>query len=38
MYSYLRGFLGVTYRYKLKHSLLGVPRKMAFLKYENKEK
>ena len=27
MYSYLRDFLGVTFRHKLKHSLLGVPRK-----------
>ena len=37
-YSYLRVFLGVTYRYKLKHSLLGVARKMVLVKFENKEK
>ena len=35
MYSYLRVFLGVTYKHKLKHSLLGVPRKMMLLKFEN---
>ena len=34
MYSYVK-FLGVTYRHKLKHSLLGVPRKMVLLKFEN---
>ena len=38
MYSYLRVFLDVTYRHKLNHSLLGVPRKLVFLKFENKEK
>ena len=37
MYSYVRVFLDVTYRHKLKHSLLGVPRKMVLLKFENKE-
>ena len=38
LYSYLIVFLGVTYRHKLKHSLLGVPRKMVLLKFESKEK
>ena len=38
MYSYLRVFLVLTYKHKLKHSLLGVPRKMVFLKFENKER
>ena len=38
MYSYLRFFGGVTYRHKLKHSLLGVRRKTVLLKFENKEK
>ena len=28
-------FLGVTYRHKLNHSLLGFPRKMVLLKFEN---
>ena len=28
----------VTYRHKLKHSLLGVPKKMVLLKFENKHK
>ena len=37
MYSYVK-FVGVTYRHKLKHSLLGVPRKMALLKFENVNK
>ena len=31
----LESFLGVTYRHKLKHSLLGVPRKIVLLKFEN---
>ena len=35
MYSYLRVFLGVTYRHKEKHSLLGFPRKVVLLKFEN---
>ena len=38
MYSYLGVFLGVTYRHKLKHWLLGVPRKMMLLKFESKER
>ena len=38
MYSYLRVFSGVTYIHKLKHSLLGVLRKMVLLKFENKKK
>ena len=38
MYSYLIVFLDVTYRHKLKHSLLDVPRKMVLLMFENKEK
>ena len=38
MNSYLRVYLGLTYRHKLKHSLLGVPRKMVHLKFENKGK
>ena len=38
MYSYLRVFLGVKYRHKLKHSLLGVLKKMVLLKFENKER
>ena len=31
----LESFLGFTYRHKLKHSLLGVTRKMVLLKFEN---
>ena len=27
--------LGAAYRHKLKHSLLGVPRKIVLLKFEN---
>ena len=38
MYLYFRVFLGVTYRHKLKQSLLGVPREMVLPKFENKEK
>ena len=38
MYSYFKIVFGVTYRQKLKHSLLGAPRKMVLLKFENKEK
>ena len=34
----LEFFLGVAYRPKLKHSLIGVPRKMVLLKFENIKK